>query len=194
MMAARPAVFLDRDGVINQESEYVHRIEDFHFIDGVFDACRQMSKAGFRLIVITNQAGIARGYYTEEEFHRLTKWMLDEFKQYGVEIDEVYYCPHHPIYGVGQYLRQCDCRKPGPEMILRAAREHSLDLPQSILVGDKASDIEAGRAAGVGCCVLVLTGHPPSDNEIKKADAVVENLQAVVDAFLNNQLCVDETD
>ena len=192
MMIARPAVFLDRDGVINQESEYVHRIEDFHFIDGVFDACRQMSKAGFRLIVITNQAGIARGYYTEDEFHRLTKWMLDEFRQHGVEIDGVYYCPHHPVHGVGQYLRQCDCRKPGPEMILRAAREHSLDLPKSILVGDKASDIEAGRSAGVGCCVLVLTGHKLQSKDLVKADTVFEDLPAVVNALVNNQLCVDE--
>jgi D-glycero-D-manno-heptose 1,7-bisphosphate phosphatase len=194
MMAAQPAVFLDRDGVINQESEYVHRIEDFHFIDGVFDACRQFSKAGFRLIVITNQAGIARGYYTEDEFHRLTEWMLNEFMQRGIKIHDVYYCPHHPVHGVGQYLRQCDCRKPGPEMILRAAREHSLDLSHSILVGDKASDIEAGRAAGVGCCVLVLTGHTPADSELDKADAVLEDLQAVVNALVNNQICVDETD
>lgn len=193
-MAARPAVFLDRDGVINQESEYVHRIEDFHFIDGVFDACRQMSKAGFRLIVITNQAGIARGYYKEEDFHRLTKWMLDEFRQHGVEIDDVYFCPHHPVHGVGPYRRVCNCRKPGPEMILRAAREHSLDLQQSILVGDKVSDIEAGRAAGVGCCVLVLTGHPPDNNDLNKADTVFEDLPAVANALVNNQLCVDETD
>ena len=194
MMAAQPAVFLDRDGVINQESEYVHRIDDFHFIDGVFDACRQLNKAGFRLIVITNQAGIARGYYTEDEFHRLTKWMLDEFTLHGIKIDDVYYCPHHPVHGVGQYLRQCDCRKPGPEMILRAAREHSLDLPQSILVGDKASDIEAGRAAGVGCCVLVLSGHTPAANEMKKADAILKDLPAVANALANQQLCLDDAD
>ena len=193
-MTARPAVFLDRDGVINQESEYVHRVNDFHFIDGVFDACRQMSQAGFRLIIITNQAGIARGYYTEDDFHRLTKWMLDEFRQHGVEIDDVYYCPHHPVHGVGPYHRLCDCRKPGPGMVLRAAREHSLDLQQSILVGDKASDIEAGRTAGVGCCVLVLTGYPPDNNDLNKADAVFEDLPAVANALVNNQLCVDETD
>ena len=192
-MGTRPAVFLDRDGVINQESEYVYRIDDFHFIDGVFDACRQMSKAGFRLVVITNQAGIARGYYTEDEFHHLTEWMLDEFRQHGVKIDDVYYCPHHPIHGIGPYRRVCVCRKPGPEMILRAAREHSLDLQQSILVGDKASDIEAGRSAGVGCCVLVLTGHPPANKDRNKADTVYEDLQAVANALVKNQLCVDKT-
>lgn len=190
MMAAQPAVFLDRDGVINQESEYVHRIEDFHFIDGVFDACRQLSKAGFRLIVITNQAGIARGYYTEDDFHYLTRWMLEKFTLHGIEIDDVYYCPHHPVHGIGSYHRNCDCRKPGPEMILRAAREHSLDLSQSILVGDKVSDIEAGRSAGVGCCVLVHSGHAPDRKDLDKADANYEDLHAVANALVVNQLCV----
>ena len=153
MVAPRPAVFLDRDGVINQETDYVHKVDEFHFIDGVFDACREMSKAGYRLIVITNQAGIARGYYTEDDFQQLTKWMLDTFRQQGIEIDDVYYCPHHPIHGVGDYRRDCDCRKPAPGMIIRAAQEHSLDLQRSILVGDKVTDIEAGRAAGVHLAV-----------------------------------------
>ena len=193
-MTFQPAVFLDRDGVINQECEYVHRIDDFHFIDGVFDACRKLSKAGFRLIVITNQAGIARGYYTEDDFHHLTAWMLDEFRQHDVEIDDVYYCPHHPVHGVGSYRRVCACRKPGPEMILRAAREHSLDLSQSILVGDKISDIEAGRAAGVGCCVLVLSGHAPDRKDLKKVDSVFEDLPAVVDAIVKKQLCLNDTE
>ena len=193
MMASQPAVFLDRDGVINQECEYVHRIDDFHFIDGVFDACRKMSKAGFSLIVITNQAGIARGYYTEDDFNQLTKWMLEKFSQHGIEIDDVYYCPHHPIHGVGSYRRVCDCRKPGPEMILRAAREHSLDLSQSILVGDKASDIDAGKAAGLGCCVLVLSGHALDSKDLNKADIVFEDLPAVANALVKNQLFVDDT-
>ena len=191
-METRPAIFLDRDGVINKESGYVHSVDDFHFIDGVFGACRQMSKAGFRLVVITNQAGIGRGYYTEDDFHCLTKWMLDEFRQHGVEIDDVYYCPHHPVHGIGPYRRVCDCRKPGPEMIMRAASEHSLDLSQSILVGDKISDIEAGRSAGVGCCVLVLTGHALDSKDLDKADNFFEDLPAVVNALVNNQLCIDE--
>ena len=190
-METRPAVFLDRDGVINEERNYVCSIDEFHFIDGVFDACLEMGKAGYRLIVITNQAGIARGYYTEDDFHHLTKWMLNEFRQHGIEIDAVKYCPHHPAHGVGDYRRDCDCRKPAPGMILRAAKEHSLDLRRSILVGDKATDIEAGRAAGVGCCVLVLTGHPPGNNDRGKADAVFDDLPAVVCALVNNQLRVD---
>ena len=190
-MLPRPAVFLDRDGVINKETGYTHKVDDFHFVDGVFAACRELSKTGYRLIVITNQAGIARGYYTEADFHQLTKWMLDKFRQQGIEIDDVYYCPHHPVHGVGDYRRDCDCRKPAPGMILRAAQEHSLNLQRSILVGDKITDIEAGRAAGVGCCVLVRTGHPITNKDLDKADAVFDDLPGVSSALVNNQLCAD---
>jgi D-glycero-D-manno-heptose 1,7-bisphosphate phosphatase len=189
MMVPRPAVFLDRDGVINQETGYVHKVDEFHFINGVVEACREMSKAGYRLIVITNQAGIARGYYTVDDFHCLTKWMLDSFRQQGVEIDGVYFCPHHPVHGVGEYRRDCDCRKPAPGMILHAAQEHSLDLQRSILVGDKMTDIEAGRAAGVGCCVLVQTGHSVSDEDLDMADTVFDDLPEVARAIVANRLC-----
>jgi D-glycero-D-manno-heptose 1,7-bisphosphate phosphatase len=191
MMVSQPAVFLDRDGVINKEKDYVYKIDEFHFIDGVFDACLEMSKAGYRLVVITNQAGIARGYYTEDDFNHLTKWMLNEFQQHDIEIDDVYHCPHHPVHGVGEYLCDCDCRKPAPGMILRAAKEHSLDLRRSILVGDKATDIEAGRAAGIGCCVMVLTGHPLSNEDLDTADTVFDDLPGVASALVSNQLCTD---
>jgi len=190
-MVPRPAVFLDRDGVINREGGYVHDVGEFDFIAGVFDACRVMSRAGYRLIVITNQAGIARGYYTEDDFLQLTRWMLDTFRQQGIEIDGVYYCPHHPVHGVGSYHRDCDCRKPAPGMIMRAAKEHALDLQRSILVGDKGTDVEAGRAAGVGCCVLVQTGHPVSNKDLDKADAVFDGLPEVSHALVNNRLCAD---
>ena len=190
-MATRPAVFLDRDGVINKDKGYVHKIDEFHFIDGVFDACREMSKAGYRLIIITNQAGIARGYYTEDDFHLLTKWMLNEFRKHGIQIDGVYHCPHHPVHGVGDNRRDCDCRKPAPGMILRAAKEHSLDLSHSILVGDKTIDIEAGRAAGVGCCVLLLSGHLVSKKDQNKADTVFDDLPGLASAIVNHQRCTD---
>ena len=189
MVVPRPAVFLDRDGVINREGGYVHDVDEFDFIAGVFDACRVMSRAGYRLIVITNQAGIARGDYTEDDFLQLTRWMLDTFRQQGIEIDGVYYCPHHPLHGVGDYHRDCDCRKPAPGMILRAAKEHSLDLRRSILVGDKVTDIEAGRAAGVGCCILVLTGHLLDAADVDRADNVFADLRDVTSAFSSNKLC-----
>ncbi len=188
-MASQPAVFLDRDGVINLEDHYVHRVEDFHFFDGVFDACREFARAGYCLIVVTNQAGIARGYYSEEDFHHLTSWMLAEFRRQGVKIDGVYHCPHHPVNGIGEYRCDCSCRKPAPGMILRAAQEHSLDLHRSILVGDKVTDIEAGRAAGIGCCILVSSGHSLAAADYDKADNVFADLQDVASAFTADKLC-----
>lgn len=159
-MAKAPALFIDRDGVINREKQYVHRREDFEFIDGVFAACREAAALGYKLVVITNQAGIARGYYSEDDFHALTAWMLERFAQQGVIIDGVYFCPHHPAAGVGDYRKACDCRKPEPGLILQAADDLGLDLATSAIVGDKPSDIEAGRRAGVGTCILVRSGHP----------------------------------
>jgi D-glycero-D-manno-heptose 1,7-bisphosphate phosphatase len=188
-MEPGPAVFLDRDGVINREAGYVHDVDGFEFIEGVFDACRVMREVGYRLVIITNQAGIARGYYTEADFNQLTKWMLDEFRRHDIEIEDVYYCPHHPVHGLGNYHRECDCRKPAPGMILRAAEEHSLDLQHSILVGDKATDIEAGRVAGIGCCVLVQTGHQLGTKDRDKADAVFDDLPGVSSALVDNRLC-----
>ena len=190
-MLEQPAVFIDRDGVINKETGYVHTKDEFHFIDGIFDACREMNKAGYRIIIVTNQAGIARGYYTEDDFRSLTEWMLKQFSENGIEITDVYYCPHHPVSGLGEYLRDCCCRKPAPGMILRAAREHSLDLEHSILVGDKVTDIESGRAAGVGCCALVVTGHPVSVADCNKADYVFADLPALADAVADNRMLAD---
>lgn len=143
------ALFLDRDGVINVEKNYVYRIEDFEFMPGIFELCATASVLGLRLVVITNQAGIGRGYYGEEEFLRLSRWMLERFMDRGIAIDRVYHCPYHPTAGIGEYRRESFDRKPNPGMILRAARELNLDLSCSALIGDKDSDIEAGRAAGV---------------------------------------------
>lgn len=163
-MAKAPALFLDRDGVINREKAYVHRKEDFEFIDGVFAACRKAQTLGYKLVVITNQAGIARGFYSEADFHSLNEWMLKRFSEQGISIDGVYFCPHHPTAGVGQYLKECRCRKPEPRLILQAADELDIDLEASAIVGDKFSDIEAGIHAGVGTCVLVRSGHPLNED------------------------------
>ncbi len=138
------ALFLDRDGVINIEKNYVYRIEDFEFTDCIFDLCLKYQQQEYLIFVITNQAGIARGYYTEDDFAKLTGWMLERFKERGVLITKVYHCPHHP-----QFTGECDCRKPNPGMILQAQQEYDLNLAESILIGDKDSDIEAGRNAGV---------------------------------------------
>jgi len=144
------ALFLDRDGIINIEKNYVYRVEDFEFTQGIFEVCRYYKKQGYLIFVITNQAGIARGYYTEADFATLTVWMVNQFKERGIEITKVYHCPHHP-----DFTGECACRKPNPGMILQAQKEFNLNLPQSILIGDKQSDIDAGKNAGVGENILV---------------------------------------
>lgn len=147
-------LFLDRDGVINADYGHVWRSEDFVFLPHVFEALHRFQEAGYLLIVVTNQAGIAKGYYTEEDFAALTRWMLCEFRKRGVEITDVFYCPYHRD-GIGRYRRHSPDRKPEPGMILKARDKYSIDLAASVLVGDKLSDIEAGRRAGVGRLVLL---------------------------------------
>ncbi|MGQ9861555.1 MAG: D-glycero-alpha-D-manno-heptose-1,7-bisphosphate 7-phosphatase [Thiobacillaceae bacterium] len=156
--AGRRALFLDRDGVINVEKNYVHRIEDFEFLPGIFELCATARELGYLIVVITNQAGIGRGYYTEAAFQRLTEWMLGAFRARGIDIARVYHCPYHPTAGVGEYKRESFDRKPNPGMIFKAKHELGLDLAQCVLIGDKDSDVEAGRAAGVGLlCKLAHT-------------------------------------
>jgi len=167
----KKALFLDRDGVINKEKNYLYKIEDFEFIDGVFDTCKFFQNRGYEIIIITNQAGIARGYYTEEDFHKLNNWMLDEFKKRGIKISKVYFCPHHP-----DFTGMCECRKPNPGMILQAQKEFDLDLSSSILVGDKESDIKAGKNAGIGLNILVKSGHKV-DEKNTKADFVLNSIK-----------------
>lgn len=143
------ALFLDRDGVINVEKNYVFKIEDFEFIEGIFELIKTFQDKGYLIIVITNQAGIGRGYYTEEDFHKLNDWMIEQFKQRGITITGVYYCPYHPTHGIGEYLKDSYDRKPNPGMILKASERYSIDLKQSVLIGDKDTDIKAGQAAGI---------------------------------------------
>lgn len=143
-MSKRPALFLDRDGVINVEKNYLHKIEDFEFIDGIFELCKKYQKLGYKIIVVTNQSGIARGYYNENDFEQLTAWMVEAFREKGIVIDGVYHCPHHPdVSGA------CSCRKPEPGMLIDAAKEHAIDLANSILVGDSERDIVAAHRVGV---------------------------------------------
>jgi D-glycero-D-manno-heptose 1,7-bisphosphate phosphatase len=157
------AFFLDRDGVINVEKHYTCRIEDFEYVPGIFQLCHAAQSVGLLPIVVTNQAGIGRGYYTEQDFHTLTEWMLAEFRSQGIDIGRVYHCPYHPTEGIGEYRRESFDRKPNPGMILRARDDFDLDLSRSVLVGDKESDIEAGHAAGVGFNIKLL--HAPSATE-----------------------------
>lgn len=145
-----PALFLDRDGVINIDHAYVYRKEDFEFVDGIFELVAAAKKAGYLIVVVTNQAGIGRGYYTAADFYELMNWVREQFAARNGCIDGVYFCPDHPEYGLGEYRRESKFRKPAPGMLLQAANELDIDLETSILVGDKVSDVEAGKAAGVG--------------------------------------------
>lgn len=149
------ALFLDRDGVINVDHGYTFESENFDFMPGIFDLCRRFQEAGYLIIVVTNQSGIARKYYTTEQFLSLTEWMKQRFKEQGVNITDVYFCPHHPDYSDAP----CDCRKPAPGMLLQAIAEHQLDPSQSVMIGDKLSDAEAAMRAGVGRRVLFLSSE-----------------------------------
>jgi D-glycero-D-manno-heptose 1,7-bisphosphate phosphatase len=153
----RRAAFLDRDGVINLDHGYVYRREDFEFVAGGLAACAQLHRWGLALVVVTNQSGIGRGLYSEDDYRKLTDWMRGEFAAAGAPLAGVYHCPHLPAGSPGAEGRGCDCRKPAPGLLLAAARELALDLPRSVLFGDKASDIEAAAAAGVGQRVLLGT-------------------------------------
>lgn len=149
------ALFLDRDGIINHDSGYVFRIEEFVFIDGIFELCRAAVNYGYLLIVVTNQAGIARGYYSEEDFSRLTEWMCHRFEEQRAPITRVFYCPSHPEHGKGNYLTESFDRKPNPGMLLRAAEELQISLVDSAMLGDKESDMEAARRAGLELRILL---------------------------------------
>ena len=140
----KKALFLDRDGVINVEKDYVYKIEDFEFIDGIFELARYYKSLDYSIFVVTNQSGIARQYYTEKDFNSLTMWMNKEFLKQGIEIDDVYFCPHHPTIN-----GECNCRKPHPGMLLTAANSYNINLNNSIIIGDKERDIEAGLNAGL---------------------------------------------
>lgn len=147
------ALFLDRDGVINHDSGYTSNAENFRFIDGLFDLCRAARRSGYLLIVVTNQAGIGRGYYSEQDFFTLTEWMRERFEAEGVPITDAFHCPYHPEHGIGRYKKDSFDRKPNPGMLLRAAKKHGLDLKCSIMIGDKDSDMQAASKAGVGYLV-----------------------------------------
>lgn len=183
----RRAVFLDRDGTINVERDYLYRLEDFAFIPGVPQAIKALKAAGYLVIVVTNQSGVARGYFGTAEVERLHTHIQTELAAVGTAIDAFYYCPHHPQQGVGSYRVDCDCRKGRPGMLLQAARDHAIDLAHSYMIGDKEADVEAGRAAG--CTpILVLTGYGAETGLSPEGNGVMicADLPAAVAAILDN--------
>jgi D,D-heptose 1,7-bisphosphate phosphatase len=145
----KPAVFLDRDGVINVDKVYVHRPKDFLWIEGASEGIKWLNDRGYLVIVITNQAGIARGYYSEKEFLEFSNWINEQLQHFGAHIDATYYCPHHPTEGIGKYRRICNCRKPAPGLIKSALEVWDINTQKSIVIGDKESDLKAAEAAGL---------------------------------------------
>jgi D-glycero-D-manno-heptose 1,7-bisphosphate phosphatase len=171
-----PAIFLDRDGTMNIDRGYVHEIDNFQFIDGVIEAMQELKKMGFALVVVTNQSGIARGLFTEDTFMQLTEWMDWSLADREVDLDGIYYCPHHPEGVVEEYRQECACRKPQPGMLLSAQKELNIDMAASYIVGDKIDDLLAGKAAGVGTKVLVRSGKPVTEEGENAADWVIDSL------------------
>ena len=169
------AIFLDRDGTLNIDYGYVHEIDNFKFIDGAIDALRELKKMGYMLVLVTNQSGIARGYFSEEQFLQLTEWMDWSLAEQDVDLDGIYYCPHHPE-GKGEYKEDCDCRKPKPGMLLQAIKELKIDPTQSIMVGDKVEDLKAGIGAKMKMNVLVRTGKPVTEEGERVADYVLDSI------------------
>ena len=162
-------IFLDRDGVINKEVNYLSKIDDFEFIEGIFDACLYFQKLGYQIIIITNQSGIARGYYSEGDYQLISKWMLTQFEDKGITILDILHCPHGPD-------STCDCRKPQPGLLLKAKSKHNVDMQKSWMIGDKERDIQAANAAGIQNTILVRSGHI-IDEDSSSAEFFLDSIQ-----------------
>ena len=155
--------FLDRDGVINKEVGYLHKITDFEYTKNCIEGLKIIVEKGFAIVIITNQAGIAKGYFTETQYKNLTNWYLQDLKNHSVPILRTVYCPHHEKGVIKNYKRKCSCRKPSTGMIDNIVEEFNVDLESSILIGDKQSDIEAGKNAGIGACYFVRSQETPQE-------------------------------
>lgn len=170
------AAFLDRDGTINIDHAYVSRIEDFDFIDGALEAARILHEAGYRLVIVTNQSGIGRGYYREDDFFRLMDWMKARFEEAGAPIAGVYYCPHHPKDALPEWRCACGCRKPEPGMLIKAAEDLGIDLASSLIIGDSKSDTAAGLKAGLPVRIIVGKDGTADPKEDPSATHACKNL------------------
>ncbi len=177
---AAPAVFLDRDGTINEETEYLHRPEQMRFLPHALEGIKRFQDMGFRIVIVTNQPGIGLGYFSKEDFFKVNKAMLSGFSKARIMVDKIYFCPHSKSEG-------CDCRKPGQALIRRAQDELNVDLEQSFIIGDKTSDLETGRRAGMRK-ILIQTGFKASDGEYPvKPDIVAEDLLDAAKKVLESQ-------
>ena len=167
--------FLDRDGVINKEIGYLHRIEDFEYTHNCVQGLKLLVKCGFSLVVVTNQAGIAKGLYSINDFERLMSWLTADLALHNLKFKDVLYCPQHPDGIIEKYSIKCEFRKPSPGMFLKAQSRHNIDMKSSIVIGDKLTDIQAGKHSGVGRAFLVESGHSKNENENPECK-IVKNL------------------
>lgn len=180
---SKPAIFIDRDGTLNLEKNYLHRWQDWEWIPGAVEAIKRFNAAGYLVIVISNQAGVARGMYSESDIDALHRQVDADLQYQGGRIDAYYYCPHHPEHGA---VRDCECRKPEPGMLLQAADEHQLDLAHSYMIGDKVSDVEAGLNADV-TPILVETGYGAEERmELPPNVLVVSDIGAAAEWILSS--------
>ena len=176
------ALFLDRDGVINVDNGYVHKIEDFIFIEDIFELISFANKLNIKVIVITNQSGIGRGKYTESDLNNLHEWMQKKLNEKNCFLDSIYYCPYHETFGLGNYKKDSDDRKPNPGMILKAQKDHNINLKESFLIGDKESDIIAGINAGIPN--LIYFGEDNIKSKCKKIKKLKDALKIIKKIFL----------
>jgi D-glycero-D-manno-heptose 1,7-bisphosphate phosphatase len=170
-------IFLDRDGVINKEIEYLYKIKDFQFIDGIFESCIHFQRLGYEIIIVTNQSGISRGYYSEEDYQKITQWMINKFNKNTIKILDIFHCPHDPN-------SNCNCRKPKPGMLLKAKKLYNIDMNNSWLIGDKEIDIIAANSAGIINTILVKSGH--KINELNSnAKYILESIHQSSQVIIN---------
>jgi D,D-heptose 1,7-bisphosphate phosphatase len=174
------AVFLDRDGTIARDVSYCRRVEDFEIFSTVPEAIRRLNQSGFKVLVVTNQSGIARGYFTEEVLEQIHRKMKEELAEYGAWVDAIYYCPHHPDDG-------CDCRKPKPKLILQAAEDFSITLEHCYMVGDMDQDIKAGKAAGCRTVLLSSEADNASRDNRENPDHIAPNLMEAVNWIIRQR-------
>ncbi len=181
------AVFLDRDGTIIVDKEYMHKIEDLEFIPGAIEAVKKLNHAGYIVVVVTSQSGIGRGYFSETDYHKFNQHFLEHLSKNGAKIDSVHYCPHHPTKAKGEYLKDCECRKPKAGMIFQAKKLHNLeDLSNCWAIGDKTSDAKMGENAGCKS-IIVQTGKGRLDAECKTNHAyLAKDLLDAVQFILAN--------